>query len=207
MKKLLRITILTLLIATIAVAIAIVQPWRYISLSPLVSSGTALTVNTPQGKAEVFLDGKKVGETPFSSENIASGDYDLEIKRISSESSFYQSITKQVHLEPKTRTFVEAEIGPGKLFSSAVVMYYRKNASNESSIYITSSPREAVVFIDDSSYGKAPVAEDALAPGKHTVKVERVGYESNEFVVIVREGYTLMAEIQLMTQPLELHES
>lgn len=206
MKKLLRVTIITLVLTTIAVTIALVQPWTYISFSPLVSSGTALTVNTPQGKAEVYLDGKKVGETPFSSENIDAGEYDLEIRRISAEPTFYHSISKQIHLEPNTRTFVEAEIGPQKQFSSVVVMYYRKDASTEASVYITSSPREATVTIEDVSYGVTPVTDESLTPGKHSVKVEKDGYVPQEFVIITREGYTLITEIQLMAQPIEIPE-
>ena len=70
MKKRVRTGIIFTILVIIAIAIAILRPWENISILPIVNSGTALTVNTPLGKAEVYLDEKKVGETPFSSENL-----------------------------------------------------------------------------------------------------------------------------------------
>jgi hypothetical protein len=203
-KKLHRVTIFTAIIVTIAVLTALLRPWQYLPDLPLLESGTALTVNSPLGKAEVYLDGKKIGETPYSSENLSAGDYFLEIRRVSAEPGFYQPVTKQIHLEPNTRTFVEAEIGPGPQFSSVILMYYTRNTTDRSSVYINTTPKESSVTIDDTQFGESPVATDELSSGKHTISVNRVGYEELETVIIAREGYTLIAEFQLMAQPIEL---
>lgn len=204
MKKLHRITLFTVIIVTIAVLTALLRPWQYYTNLPLLESGTALTVNSPLGKAEIYLDGKKIGETPYSSENLSSGDYSLEIRRISAEPDFYQPVIKQIHLEPKTRTFIEAEIGPGVQFSSVVLMYYTRNSTDRSSVYIDTTPKGSSITIDETKFGESPVANNELAPGKHTISVNRVGYEELETVIIARKGYTLIAEFQLMAQPIDL---
>lgn len=204
MNKIVKRILALTLIAALAVAVAIIQPWKYFALLPIVNSGTALTVNTSGGKAEVYLNGKKVGETPFSSENLPAGEHTLEIRRISLEPDFYNTIRKQIHLEANTRTFVEAEIGPGEQFSSTHVMYYRNNNTTDASIYVDASPDNCTVTIDDVRSGETPVTNNSLSPGKHTLRIEHDGYEPQETVIIIREGFTLIAEFQLMSKPIEL---
>lgn len=202
MQKLRRITIFTVIIVAFAVIIALVRPWQYIPGIPALRSGAALTVNSPLGKAEVYLDEKKVGETPYSSENLSPGDYSIEIRRISAAQDFYETISKEIHLEANTRTFVEAEIGPGTQFSSVIIMYYTRNTTDAASVFIDTTPKESLVSIDGMPLGKTPIATDELSPGKHTVAASRVGYEQIEADIITREGYTLITEIQLMAQPI-----
>ncbi len=204
MNKRVRIGLIITILVIIGFVIAVLRPWEQVSLLPIVNSGTALTVNTPLGKAEVYLDGKKVGETPFSSENLDSGDHSLEIKKISGEPDFYETISKRIHLEPNTRTFVETEIGPDSQFSTHKIIYYRKNTNNDALVYIDTTPSESLVTIDDVKYGESPVSSSALSEGKHTVEVTRDGYESSETSIIVRPGYTLIAEIQLMAKPIDI---
>jgi len=204
MNKLLRSIISVSVLLIIAGTIAILRPWQYISFLPVFNSGTALTVNISQGKGEVFLDGTKVGETPFSSENLTSGDHELEIHRISAQTDFYSTISRQIHLEPNTRTFLEAEIGPDPQFSSYILMYYTKNTNSSASLYINTLPKNTTISIDDQSYGTAPVAADSVTPGRHTLAITHEGYESKDTVIIAREGYTLVVEVQLMAKPIEI---
>ena len=73
-------------------------------------------------------------------------------------------------------------------------------------MYVDTVPKESTVKIDDLPYGTAPATSNDLTPGKHTLTVNREGYEELETVVIIREGYTLVAEIQLMAQPVEIEQ-
>lgn len=204
MNKRLRRTIIFLGLLLGASALAMWQPWKIIWSVPGISSGTALTVNTQSGKAEVYLDGKKVGETPFATENIPPGEHDLEIIRISSEDSFYEMITKQIFVEEGTRTFFEAEIGPSRQFSSLKIVYYRKDNPDATGVYVDTSPEKSIVTIDETVYGEAPITTSELEPGRHTLSVSHNGYEPEETTIIVREGYTLIAEFQLMAKPIEI---
>ncbi|MBN2101109.1 PEGA domain-containing protein [Candidatus Dojkabacteria bacterium] len=203
MKKSYRIIIIVF-IAALAIAAAILRPWSYLAYLPIVGKNAALTVNTTAGKSEVFLDGKKIGETPLSSENLAPGDYKLKVSRISGSEDFYTDITKLIHLEQNTRTFVEAEIGPSKQFSSLKTLYYKKIKTNESELYIKSSPPGATVWIDNIRYGDTPVTTQKLDDGRHEMKISLDGYEDEDAALILREGYTLIAEIELMARPVQL---
>lgn len=197
-------TAIVLLFIVGCIVVAIARPWNTINLMPFITPTTALTVNSLKGKSEVFLDGKKVGETPYSSEQLRPGDYELEIRRISENDSFYEPITKTIHLELGTRTFVEAELGPSLEFSSYKIVYYRKNISSKASLYILSSPAGGNVHIDSKEVGDTPLTQSEITEGRHTVAVSRKGYETEEITVIARSSYTLIVELHLMTQPIDL---
>lgn len=204
MNKLLRRTIIFVGVLLLASLLAVWQPWKVILSVPGITSGTALTVNTQSGKAEVYIDEQKVGETPFQTENLTHGEHDLRIVRLSNQESFYETISKQIFIEEGTRTFVEAEIGPGRQFTSLKIVYYRKDNPGESRVYVDTSPEKSTVTIDDNSYGQAPLTTSDIEPGRHTILVSHDGYETEETTIIVREGYTLIAEFQLMAKPIEL---
>lgn len=203
-KKLLWKILLAVILVSIAVGVAVYQPWSRLSFIPFSSYGTALTINVMHGKAAVYLDGSKVGETPYSSENLNPGDYSLTIERMSSNQDFYEPISKQIHLEQNTRTLVEAEIGPGLQFSAVRMIYYKKHTSEQSSIYVKTNPASSTVWIDDVRYGNSPVTNNTLSSGKHDLSVSHDGYEDQETSVIIREGFVLIAEFDLMAKPIEL---
>jgi len=194
-----------IIICVLAVIIAVFRPWQYISLLPVVGQNAALTVKTAFGKSEVYLDGKKMGETPLSSESLKPGDYQLEIKRLTEEEGFYIDISKLIHLEHNTRTFVETEIGPSEQFSSVIILYYKRNKNTDTTLYLDSSPNSATVWIDDLRYGDSPITANKLKDGPHELKLSKPGYEDLKTTLIIRKGYTLIAEIQLMAKPVELN--
>ncbi len=173
---------------------------------PFARPTTALTVNSLNGKSEVFLDGKKVGETPYSSEQLSPGDHEIEVRRISNNDSFYQPIQRTIHLELGTRTFLEVEVGPSEQFSSMKLVYYRKSSIEEPGMYISSAPSGAEVLLDGVSYGKTPVTSNNIEAGRHDVAISLQGYLTSETTVIARSGYTLIMEFSLMTQPIDLQE-
>lgn len=202
MLKSLKKIALVLLVICIVVGISIWQPWKYLFNLSLIGQNSALTVNSSGGKSEVFLNGDKIGETPLSADNLSPGDYSVEIKRITSQQGFYTTITREMHIEQNTRTLVEVEIGPSQQFSSTTVVYYRDNNSHNSSMYISTNPKSSTITIDSNEYTDSPLVIDDIESGEHIISVEADGYEGSEVSVISRDGYTLIAEFDLMIKPI-----
>jgi hypothetical protein len=203
MKKVVR-NIIIGIIAIVAFLAAIIQPWKYVASVPVIGQNAALTVKTIAGKGVVYLDGKEQGGTPLSSENLSPGDYELKIERISETEGFYEDLVTQIHLEQNTRTFVEAEIGPGENFSSLTVLYYQKNKNDKAELYLETDPSNSSIWIDDIDYGTSPLTTGKLKEGKHELKISHPGYEDINTNLIIRKGYTLIADIQLMARPAEI---
>lgn len=204
-KKLKRALIIIVVLAA-AIALAVLQPYKYVFDLPLLNQNAGLTINSVSGKADVYLDGEKIGETPYSSENLKAGDYELELKRQTQQENFYEPVSKNIKLESNTRTFVEAEIGPTARFSSTKIIYYREENSADASFYISTEPSDAKITIDEIKYGNSPVTETGLSAKTQILKVEKPGYETAEVEIILRNGYTLIANINLMAKPVEIQE-
>ncbi|MBN1618107.1 PEGA domain-containing protein [Candidatus Dojkabacteria bacterium] len=204
MKKVIVKIVLALLVVGLFMALSLSQPWKYLFESSLFNNGAALTVNSPGGKADVYLDGKKIGETPYSSANLKSGEYQIELRRETESSDFYQSIGRKINLEPDTRAFIEAEIGPTEEFSSLKVAYYQKSQNSKPTILLDITPKDADLWIDGEKTSISDSNIVTLSEGEHTVKVEQTGYEPLDVEVISRSGYTLIVEVKLMTKPIDL---
>ncbi|MFH1547137.1 MAG: PEGA domain-containing protein [bacterium] len=202
MLKLLKKFALIILLIAAVVGISLWQPWKYLFDLALIGNNSALTVNSAGGKSEVYLDDKKIGETPLSLDNLSPGDFTIDIKRVTSQDSFYTTISKEIHIEPNTRTLVEVEIGPSDQFSSTSVIYYRDNNSSNSSMYLNSNPSNGTITVDGTEYDGSPVVIEDIEGGEHTISVEADGYEPLEISVISRDGYTLIAEFDLMVKPI-----
>lgn len=204
MLKLLKKIGLIVLLVAVVITVSLWQPWKYITNLSLIGTNSALTVNSTGGKAEVYLDDEKIGETPFSTENLSPGDYSLEVKRVTEKDDFYTTITKQVHIESNTRTLLEVEIGPSLQFSSYSLIYFRQNESDETSLYIDTAIENATVTIDGDSYTTSPVILEDVSPKEYNLKVSATGYEDQEISIIARKGYTLIADIDLMIKPIKV---
>lgn len=202
MFKPLRKVFIIILTITAIIAVSIWQPWKYLFNLALIGSNSALTVNSKGGKSEVYLDNEKIGETPLSIDNLAPGDYTIEIKRVTSQDSFYTTISKEIHIEPNTRTLVEVEIGPSKQFSSTSLIYYRDKNLSGSSMYINSDPSTSIITVDGTEYLEPPIVIENIKSGDHTITVAADGYETLKASVISRDGYTLIAEFDLMIKPI-----
>lgn len=64
------------------------------------------------------------------------------------------------------------------------------------SLYVTSSPKGASVYVDGSYFGRTPVS-DEVAPGTHTVRISLDGYSTVSKSVYVGEGSTATVSVSL----------
>ncbi len=193
------ITILLLIIALVVIAIS--RPWQYISI---ISPSSALSITTIAGKAEVSLNGRKIGDTPYSAENLKPGDYTLELKRASETKDFYYVLTKKIHLEADTRTVIKAEIGPSEQFTSFAVIYFQKSNTQQPQLFVKSQPANSKIWLQDIRYGETPITTTNIKAGTYQLKLEKDGYEPLEIQVQTQEGYILVADIELMAKPINI---
>ncbi len=89
---------------------------RDLGVSTLFSSGknfwmksgkTGLTVISQPSEARVFLDGNEIGETPFSLDNITSGNYTISVNK-----SGYEGLTARINIKEGHTLTVENKLFP-----------------------------------------------------------------------------------------------
>ncbi len=154
----------------------------------------ALTVDSPGIEAEVIINNKSAGNTPFEKSDIKPGETKIAIK---GENRQYETTLK---ILPNTHTLVNRDLGVSDNFSSGQIFWFdEKNSSTVLSV--TSEPSGASVFIDNSELGKAPFSTATLTPGEYDLRVEMQGYEPQTTRFKVQKGYNLNISVKLFPLP------
>lgn len=127
------------------------------------SYGSIYILTEPEINAEVFIDGKTVGVTPYTNNRYPSGKYNIEIKK-----KYYYSNTELITVSDGKTTRRTYLLRPsvGKVFIN----------SKGSNIYLNDT------FISKDN------TELTLNPGTYFIKLEREGFHTQEKEVMVQAG-------------------
>jgi len=162
----------------------------------LVKQHAALSVTVPfEGTATVFLDGKKLGVTPFYSEEVAVGEATL---LLSSDTATFE---RRLTFTPGTQTVVNWDLGPSDNFQAGDVIWLEESALG-TRVAIISEPSEADVAVDGAAVGKTPFSSGEITPGEHRLEISKEGWETRTLRVRVLEGYKLNLSSRLFLKPL-----
>ncbi|QQS37400.1 MAG: PEGA domain-containing protein [Ignavibacteriales bacterium] len=133
----------------------------------------------PEG-AKIYLDNKNTGQlTPDTIEWLDSRNYKLTLK-----------------LDHFKDTNVVVTVNQSEV--TKVRLDYTRNPNMRGSLYCDSNPRDAEVFIGDSSTGKfTPVAIHNLFPGLYTIKFKKEGYWIDSTTSYVESAKTRYATLSL----------
>lgn len=119
-----------------------------------IEGGLRITSNVQQG--EVYIDGKKVGNTPYYNPRVLIGKHKISIQK-----NGYGTVEETV------------EVIKGQTVDKDFKL------TNILNIRIISNPSEAAVSIDGESRGKTPL-DLQINAGKHTIKLVKDGYYTEE---------------------------
>ncbi|MFH0807121.1 MAG: PEGA domain-containing protein, partial [Elusimicrobiota bacterium] len=127
--------------------------------------GIVIISSEPAG-AEVFLNGQKVGITPFQDEVIA-GEYSIMLSK-----NMYNSYSASVVMAAgETKDLPVMKLVPKFGYIS-----------------ITSSPAGAKIFLDNQMIGNTPLTKQLIESGSHKLKTELDLYHSEEQPLQVNDG-------------------
>ena len=149
--------------------------------------GTLIVNSTPEN-AEVLLNGKTAGRTPFK-EAVEEGRHSLELRR-----NGYVSLKKSVQVKRGLATTL-----------SGLILEVKSG-----SISISSKPAGARIAINGKPYGDTPVKISNLPPGSYSIKLEKDGFDPAVRTVNLPAGENLdlmlnldsnTGGIDIVTQP------
>ena len=131
-----------------------------------------ITIKTEPSGAEIYIDGKKVGTTPYLSEMIEFGRRRVELKK-----SGYEPYVKVVTIKPEEEE--NTLLSNVKLEAVRVPM---------GSLDLSSNPTGAVITINGRQYGQTPKTLTDLEVGTYTVYFSKEGYQNLSQTVTVKDG-------------------
>ena len=129
-----------------------------------------LTVVSDPAGAELYVDGKKVGITPYMFEHISRGQHRIEVKK--------EKYTPYVNV-------VNVKIGETIQFNDVKLEAVRVPVG---SLEMTSNPTGAVITINGRQYGQTPKTLTDIEVGTYTVYFSKEGYQNLSQTIEIKDG-------------------
>ena len=129
----------------------------FASLTPVQSYGSISVTSSPSG-ATAVLDGASSQLTPCTFNNVVPGSHTIQVTR-----SGYSPWSTTTTVSAGRNTQVYASLSPLQPATG--------------SIYVTSVPSGASVYVDGTYYGPAPQLASGLSPGYHQVRISLSGFQ------------------------------
>lgn len=150
---------------------------------------------TSNSDANVIINGKPVGKTPYYIENSKPGTSTVQLTAIDSG----QTWESKVNLIGGTLTTVHREFGSTPDKSHSYTLYFEKLSNNkDSSANIISMPPSATVSVDGKPQGFTPINID-LPSGPHVFAFTSPGYQDKVVNAATQNGYRLNLNLTMAT--------
>ena len=171
----------------------------------LLSGCTVPFINTPQSglqisvgggeKANIFVDGINVGQSPFSSESIKPGQHAVKLMPESAERASYETTAS---FTPGNVTVITWSFGKSLEESGGEVFELSKATNrNKSEISIVTNPDNIVVKVDGQTKGFSPMILSDLSEGTHSLTVSAPGFVERTSSPKLVKGYRLTVTSKL----------
>lgn len=141
----------------------------YLTLNPIQTSGS-ISVRSSPSNAVVYIDDVYVGTTPVTQSGYSQGYHNVRITK-----SGYQEWASSVYVYSGSTATASATLIPIESYGS---------------IYVSSTPSGASVYLDGSYMGISPKTISSVTKGGHTLRLEKAGYNTWESSVTVNPGQT-----------------
>jgi uncharacterized membrane protein len=130
-----------------------------------------LFVSTSPTGASLTIDGKSMGPTQKAGISVAveSGTHHIVVEK-----------------EGYLRNEQDVSVHPGEKKSVAVTL--EKRGVDFAEVRITTTPDQAVVFVDGNRKGRTPLSLKNITPGEHSLTISKGGYEERNEQITVASG-------------------
>lgn len=158
-------------------------------------SGLQIVVN-PQ--ANIYLDGKVLGQSPFISQTLKAGQYTVKVSATDPTLTPWEG---KVNLTPGVVTYIERQLATDPSKTHGHMLSYEKLTKKDSfEVSIISSPDTVSVAVDSAPLGFTPIKNDSVSVGPHTFTLTSPGYQDKVIRATVQAGQRLIINAQMSTQ-------
>ncbi len=161
------------------------------SLPGAKKSGLQVTVS-PQ--ATIFLNGNSIGLTPVLEDKLSPGEYTVRI--VPSDSSL-QPWEAKVTLTGGVLTVIDRKLSLTPDQSHGYTLSFEKVNTKDSQLAVSTLPDSVTVTVDGNPQGFAPLSQDNLSEGDHTIILSSPGYEDKLIRARTISGFRLTVSAQL----------
>jgi hypothetical protein len=149
-------------------------------IPPPVQYGTIYAESSPSGAA-VLLNGNYRGVSPLTISQVRTGSYSVEF-----DLSGYEPCARSTTVEAGLQSSVYCQLKP---------------ISSPGSLYIISSPSNAMIYLDGEYRGRTPITLSGISPGNHNIELDLSGYYDWKSWVSVPAGGIKTVSATMMPIP------
>jgi hypothetical protein len=139
------------------------------TLTPSAQTGNIYVTSSPSG-ASVTLDRSQSATTPYTFTNIPVGTHEVSVYY-----SGYQTFYTSVNVNNGQTTTINAVLSP---------------TISSGTLSVSSNPSGAAVYVDNLYKGTTSTTVGNLAPGQHSVRLSKAGYQDWSGTVSISAGAT-----------------
>jgi len=199
-----KIAVISVILVVIASYAGLVEPIRQL-LQPMRVNGTGtLIVSSDFTRTQVLLDGKVIGQTPYTGESIAAGRHKLTLQAADNTSKFFSEESIDILINPGNTTIVKANLGPSSSMFSFTTIVSSDRQPGDGLLIVKSLQHDVQVRIDGTIVGNAPYVTDSLGAGPHQVLVEKPGFKPVLVDITVAADKTVTIEAKLYQYQINL---
>lgn len=167
------------------------------------SSGKGALQVTSIPKASVYLNDKKIGNTPLckceSKDLIKTGEYTI---KLISEKGDFKSFEEKITINKSTLTVVDREFLEGLQGSASVITLSPISDKKATELLVLSVPKDANVFLDNNAVGTTPLILKDVTESDHNLSVTKDGYKDRAIGIRTVQGYKLTSLVFLGVNPI-----
>lgn len=169
----------------------------FLSGCSIIGKPAGIKVETDQ-PANVFIDGKIVGKTPYENPDVK-GKKEVTLKIIPEITDKpLVSWESKISLLGGTWTLVKRELAITESDSSGQILFMTKIKDRKTaSLSVVTEPESALVIVNREEKGNSPYRLDDLSPGDYTLEVKKDGYNARNLKIKLISGNQLNAQIKL----------
>lgn len=145
--------------------------------------------------AQVIVDGKQLGLTPYKNIGLKEGEYQIELKDASTSASWKST----VKLNGGTLTVVNRDLNLDSSNQEGEVITLEKG----SGVTISSVPGGAKVLVDGEDKGQTPLFLPHLATGNHLFLFSKEGFIKRTVRATLTEGFGINIMVDLAQQQID----
>lgn len=168
----------------------------FLSGCSLKKTPAALQINT-NPVANVFVDGKLLGKTPYSGSNFSSGEVLLKLIPESTTQALV-SWEGKIKLNSGVLTLIERKFSTTEGSSSGQILTLEKIKDKKSaSLSVVSDPDGALIRVNDEAKGFSPLSLDKINEGDYEIVISKEGFSEEKIKAKAVMGYKLIVNVKL----------
>ena len=137
------------------------------TLNPILEANFVQLTLTTSAQSDMYIDGQKLGTGRWTG-TLELGEHSVETRQASHQSAY------------TTLRVTSQSAGQTIALNNPIPIY--------GSMTLTSSPSDAVVYVDGKKVGTSPVIVNELLVGMHKIRLEKDGYDNQEMTLQIAEN-------------------